>query len=72
MPRVIISGITTGFKPTDPVSALPQRLEWHTFAQNIDFLTLYVRALKLFQDADKTKPVSFFQIAGYHPYLNRV
>ena len=72
MSRVIISGITTGFKTTDPINALPQRLEWHTFAQNIDFLTLYARALKLFQDDDKTKPVSYFQIAGYHLHLTRI
>ena len=46
--HVIVTGITTGFQPNAPVNTLPQRLEWQAFVQNLEFVTLYVKALQNF------------------------
>jgi len=64
MSNVVVTGITTGIQPNAPVSALPQRLEWHQFVQNMDFVTLYVEALQAFMNLDQSETVAYFQIGG--------
>jgi tyrosinase len=61
---VIVTGITTGFQPQAPVSQLPPRLEWQTFVQNLDFVTLYVKALQQFMNLTQSEVTSYFQIGG--------
>jgi hypothetical protein len=69
MSNVVVTGITTGIQPQDPVSSLPQRLEWHQFVQNIDYVTLYVEALQLFMNLEQSETLSYFQIGGSSPYF---
>lgn len=64
MSNVVVTGITTGFQPQAPVSSLPQRLEWHDFVQNMDYVTLYVEALQAFMNLDQSETVAYFQIGG--------
>lgn len=70
MSHIIVTGITTGIQAQASVSELPQRLEWHDFAQNREFVTLYVNALQRFMKADQSEPTSFFQIAGTRSVLS--
>jgi len=69
MSNVVVTGITTGIQPQAPVSSLPQRLEWHQFVQNIDFVTLYVEALQSFMNLDQSETVAYFQIGGSSLYF---
>jgi hypothetical protein len=62
--RIVVTGITTGIQAQTSVNQLPQRLEWNTFAQNLEFVTLYVRALQAFQGVDQDRDDSYFGIAG--------
>lgn len=63
MSRVIVTGVTTGIQSQN-ASQLPQRLEWHDFVQNLEFVTLYVNALGQLMKADQSQTTSYFQIAG--------
>lgn len=62
--HVIVTGITTGVQPQAPVSQLPPRLEWQDFAQNLDYVTLYVKALQQFMNLTQSEVTSYFQIGG--------
>ena len=64
MAPIVVTGIKTGVRPQASVSELPQRLEWSTFVQNIEFVTLYVKALQNFMATVQSEETSFFQIAG--------
>lgn len=63
---VIVTGIQTGYNPGDPEYTLPQRLEWSDFEQDIDLVTLYVKAIAEYQalPQDASHPTSYFQVAG--------
>jgi hypothetical protein len=63
MSHIIVTGSTYGTLG-GPVNSLPQRLEWSTFAQNQDFVTLYVYALQQFQKEPQSAIPSYFQICG--------
>jgi hypothetical protein len=69
MSNVVVTGITTGIQPQGPASSLPQRLEWHQFVQNMDYVTLYVEALQSFMSLDQSETVAYFQIGGSSPYF---
>lgn len=63
---VIVTGIQTGYNPGDPEYTRPVRLEWTDFEQDIDLVTIYVKALVAFQalPQDANHPTSYFQVAG--------
>lgn len=63
MSHIIVTGSPYGTSG-GPVNTLPQRLEWHTFVQNQDFVTLYVYALQQFQQESQSSFPSYFQICG--------
>jgi hypothetical protein len=64
MAHVVVTGLTANIQPQAPVSQLPQRLEWHDFAQNLEFVTLYVNALDGFMNMNQEEVTSYFRIAG--------
>jgi hypothetical protein len=67
MSHIIVTGITTGINPNAPTYELPQRLEWHTFVNSIEQVTLYVKALQAWMQQDQSDTPSYFQVAGI-PY----
>lgn len=66
---VQVTGATSGYDKD--FESRPLRLEINEFKHSGASWDLYVQALKRFQDADYTDPLSYFQIAGIHGYPTR-
>jgi hypothetical protein len=63
---IVVTGITTGIPPHPTAVDYPVRLEWSEFAQNMDYVTLYVKALEAYKALSQAEdvPNSYFQIGG--------
>ena len=67
-----ITGIQKGFVPGEQVPARMEIDEWweSEYPIHVDQVSLFIAALKKFQDMDYTNKLSYFQVAGMKNFCN--
>jgi hypothetical protein len=61
---IVVTGPQTGIPTSGNKWEYPVRMEWGVFKQNINRLTLFVKALERMMNKPQDEPTSYFQIAG--------
>jgi hypothetical protein len=61
---IIVTGLQSGIPASGNKWEYPVRTEWGVFKQDINRITLFVKALERIMSQPQDQPTSYFQVAG--------